>query len=95
MQTLIDKNVTGIIEEPFGLGIYIGDGSLEKKIFINVRQIVLVTVDYNLHSLSIALSNGHELVIQEGDKYFDKVMEIFSHAETRMHPVIPEFKCFG
>lgn len=84
MQTLIDKNVTGIIEEPFGLGIYIGDGSLEKKIFVNVRLIVLVSVDYTGHTLTLELANGRELVITEGDKYYDKVMEIFSRAEARI-----------
>lgn len=82
MQTIIDKNVTGLIEEPHGLGIYIGNGSLEKKIFINVRQVVLVTVDYTTHTLSIELSNGRELLIREGEKYFDKVLEIFSRVEA-------------
>ena len=84
MRTIISKNVTGIIEEPHGLGIYIGDGSLEKKIFINPRQIVLVTVDHAGHTLTIELANGRELVITEGDKYFDKVVDIFSRTEARM-----------
>lgn len=84
MRTIISKNVTGIIEEPYGLGIYIGDGSLEKKIFVNVRQIVLVTVDHAGHTLTIELANGRELVITEGDQYFDKVIEIFGRAEARI-----------
>lgn len=84
MRTIISKNVTGIIEEPHGLGIYIGDGSLEKKIFVNVRQIVLVTVDHTAHTLSIELANGRELLITEGAPYFDKVVEIFGRAEARL-----------
>lgn len=87
MRTIISKNVTGIIEEPCGLGIYIGDGSLDKKIFVNVRQIVLVSVDYTGSTLTIELTNGRELVITEGAKYFDKVVEIFSRSEARLSPV--------
>jgi hypothetical protein len=49
--------------------------------------VAYVPTPYPAATLTIELVNGHELVISEATKYFDKVIDSFSRAESRVSKI--------